>query len=150
MSLPSSMPREKKPLHKVQMTESKSSIIRQLLEEYEIETAGNIQEALKDLLGGTIKEMMETEMDVLSELKNREVKDILVICADGRTHIKEAITVTVPMTEYQCCIVHQVRNTLKYVADKDCKPFAADLNTIYHAETEEKALEALKSVTENG
>ena len=57
------MTREKKPVHKVQMTEGKRNIIRQLLEEYDIETAGDIQEALKDLLGGTIKEMMEAEMD---------------------------------------------------------------------------------------
>ena len=57
------MAREKKQIHKVEMTEGKRNIIRQLLEEYEIETAKDIQEALKDLLGGTIKEMMEAEMD---------------------------------------------------------------------------------------
>ena len=57
------MAREKKPLHKVQMTDGKRNIIRQLLEEYEIESAQDIQDALKDLLGGTIKEMMESEMD---------------------------------------------------------------------------------------
>ena len=55
--------REKKPVHKVQMTEGKRNIIHQLLQEYEIQTAEDIQEALKDLLGGTIKEMMEAEMD---------------------------------------------------------------------------------------
>ena len=57
------MAREKKPVHKVQMTDGKRNIIRQLLEEYEIESAQDIQDALKDLLGGTIKEMMESEMD---------------------------------------------------------------------------------------
>lgn len=57
------MAREKKPVHKVQMTEGKRNIIRQLLEEYDIESAQDIQDALKDLLGGTIKEMMEVEMD---------------------------------------------------------------------------------------
>ena len=55
--------REKKPVHRVVMTEGKRNIIRQLLEEYDIESAQDIQNALKDLLGGTIKEMMETEMD---------------------------------------------------------------------------------------
>ena len=55
--------KEKKPIHKVQMTEGKRNIIRQLLQEYDIETAEDIQDALKDLLGGTIKEMMEAEMD---------------------------------------------------------------------------------------
>ena len=57
------MAREKKPVHKVQMTEGKRNIIRQLLQEYDIESAQDIQDALKDLLGGTIKEMMEAEMD---------------------------------------------------------------------------------------
>ena len=55
--------REKKPVHKVVMTEEKRNIIQQLLQEYDIETAEDIQDALKDLLGGTIKEMMEAEMD---------------------------------------------------------------------------------------
>ena len=87
-------------------------------------------------------------LSVLNGLKNRGVKDILVICADGLTGIKEAITAAYPKTEYQRCIVHQVRNTLKYVADKDRKAFAADLKTIYHAPTEEAALEALERVTE--
>ena len=279
------MAREKKPVHKVVMTEGKRNIIQQLLQEYDIQSAEDIQEALKDLLGGTIKEMMEAEMDehqksqrsdsddyrngykskrinssygtmdiqvpqdrkstfepqvvrkrqkdissidqkiismyakgmttrqisetlediygfeasegfisdvtdkilpqiedwqkrplaevypvlyidaihysvrdngvirklaayvilginmdgqkevltiqvgenesskywlsVLNELKNRGVKDILIICADGLSGIKEAIAAAYPKTEYQRCIVHQVRNTLKYVADKD-------------------------------
>ena len=55
--------REKKPVHKVVMTEGKRNIIQQLLQEYDIETAEDIQDVLKDLLGGTIKEMMEAEMD---------------------------------------------------------------------------------------
>jgi Transposase and inactivated derivatives len=55
--------KEKRPVHKVQMTEGKRNIIHRLLEEYDIETAEDIQDALKDLLGGTIKKMMETEMD---------------------------------------------------------------------------------------
>ena len=57
------MAREKKPVHRVQMTEGKRSIIHQLLEEYDIQTAEDIQDALKALLGGTIKEMMEAELD---------------------------------------------------------------------------------------
>ena len=86
-------------------------------------------------------------LSVLNDLKNRGVKDILILCADGLSGIKEAITAAYPQTGYQRCIVHQVRNTLKYVADKDRKPFAADLKTIYHASNEEKALEALEKVT---
>ena len=87
-------------------------------------------------------------LSVLNELKNRGVKDILIICADGLTGIKEAIAAAFPKTEYQRCIVHQVRNTLKYVPDKDRKAFAADLKTIYQAADEKKALAALDRVTE--
>ena len=72
----------------------------------------------------------------------------MIICADGLTGIKEAITTAFPKTEYQRCIVHQVRNTLKYVADKDRKPFAADLKTIYNAPNEKKAIEARERVTQ--
>ena len=86
-------------------------------------------------------------LSVLNELKNRGVKDILIICADGLSGIKEAIAAAYPKTEYQRCIVHQVRNTLKYVADKDRKPFANDLKAIYQAPSEEQALEALERVT---
>lgn len=62
--------------------------------------------------------------------------------------MKEVISAAFPNTEYQRCIVHQVRNTLKYVADKNRKPFATDLKTIYQAHTEESALESLERVTE--
>lgn len=312
--------REKKPVHHVQMTDGKRAIIKQLLQEYDIETAEDIQDALKDLLGGTIKEMMEAEMDdhlgygrservdrseqsdyrngtkrkqvntsygsmmidvpqdrnstfepqvvkkrqkdisdidqkiismyakgmttrqisdtlmdiygfeasegfisdvtdkllpqieewqnrpldevypvlfidaihysvrdngvirklaayvilginlegkkevltieigqnesakywlsVLNNLKNRGVKDILIICADGLTGIKEAINTAFPQTEYQRCIVHQVRNTLKYVSEKDRKAFAADLKKIYNAPNETRAEEIKDAVTE--
>ena len=87
-------------------------------------------------------------LSVLNGLKNRGVKDILLICADGLSGMKEAIAAAFPKTEYQRCIVHQVRNTVKYVSDKDRKPFCADLKTIYQAPTEEKALDALEHVTE--
>ena len=87
-------------------------------------------------------------LSVLNELKNRGVKDILILCADGLTGIKEAIAAAFPKTEYQRCIVHQVRNTLKYVPDKDRKAFATDLKTIYQAADEKKALAALERVTE--
>ena len=311
------MARERKKVHKVQMTDGKRAIIHQLLDEYDIQTAEDIQDALKDLLGGTIKEMMEAEMDdhlgysksqrsesddyrngykskrvnssygsmeidvpqdrrstfepqivkkrqkdisdidqkiismyakgmttrqisdtiediygfetsegfisdvtdkimpqiedwqnrpldeiypvvfidavhfsvrddgvirklaayvvlginedglkevlsivvgenesskywlsVLNSLKNRGVRDILILCSDGLTGIKDAISTAFPKTEQQRSIVHMVRNTLKYVPDKDRKVFAKDLKTIYQAVNEEKALEALDRVTE--
>ncbi len=84
----------------------------------------------------------------MNNLKNRGVKDVLIICADGLTGIKEAIATAFPQTEYQRCIVHQVRNTLKYVADKDRKPFAADLKKIYGASNEAKAQELRNEVAE--
>ena len=87
-------------------------------------------------------------MSVLNGLKNRGVKDILVICADGLTGIKEAIGEAFPKTEYQRCIVHQVHNTLKYVPDKDRKAFSTDLKTIYQATDENKAPVALEHVKE--
>ncbi len=87
-------------------------------------------------------------LSVLNELKNRGVKDIMVLCADGLSGIKESIAVAYPQTEYQRCIVHQVRNTLKYVSDKDKKAFAADLKTIYHAPSEEVGYEHMEKVTE--
>lgn len=67
-------------------------------------------------------------LSALNELKNRGVKDILILYADGLSGIKEAIAAAYPQTEYQRCIVHQVRNTLKYVANKDQKAFAHDFH----------------------
>lgn len=61
-------------------------------------------------------------LSVLNGLKNRGVKDILIICADRLTGIRDAIQTSFPKTEYQRCIVHQIWNTLKYVADKDESP----------------------------
>lgn len=87
-------------------------------------------------------------LSVLNELKNRGVKDILILCADGLTGIKESINVAFPKTEYQRCIVHQVRNTLKYVADKDKKEFANDLKTIYHAPAEDIGHKRMIEITE--
>lgn len=87
-------------------------------------------------------------LGVLNELKNRGVNDILILCADGLTGMKEAVNVAFPKTEYQRCIVHQVRNTLKYVADKDKKKFAEDLKTIYQAPTETLAHERMLEITE--
>ena len=87
-------------------------------------------------------------LSILNELRNRGVRDIFVLCADGLSGIEEAISAAFPMTEYQRCIVHMVRNTLKYVADKDKKLFASDLKTIYHAPDEEEARRMMLAVTE--
>ena len=108
------------------------------------------QDGQKEVLSINIgqNESSKYWLSVLNELKNREVKDILILCADGLSGIKESIAVAFPNTEYQRCIVHQVRNTLKYVADKDKKEFAADLKTIYHAPTEETGYERMLKITD--
>jgi len=85
-------------------------------------------------------------LGILNEMKNRGVEDILVISADGLSGIKEAIGTAFPKTEYQRCIVHQVRNTLRYVGEKNKKEFATDLKTIYHAPNEEAGRNKLEEV----
>jgi putative transposase len=108
------------------------------------------KEGHKEVLSITIGENESAKywLSVLNELKNRGVKDIFVLCADGLTGIKEAISAAYPMTEHQRCIVHVVRNTLKYVAEKDKKAFANDLKTIYHAPDEQTGYVRMKEVAE--
>ena len=87
-------------------------------------------------------------LSVLNSLKNRGVQDILILCSDGLTGIKDAISAAFPKTEHRRCIVHMVRNTLKYVANKDMKSFAKDLKTIYTAPDEKAALTQLDQITD--
>lgn len=86
----------------------------------------------------------------MNELKNRSVKDVSIICADDLTGIKRIYHCCFSKTKYQCCIVHQVRDTPKYVPDKNRKAFATDLKTIYQSVDEKKTLATLDRVTENG
>lgn len=111
---------------------------------------GISEEGQKEVLTITIgdNESAKYWLSVLNELKNRGVQDILVLCADGLAGIKEAIEAAYPLTEYQRCIVHVVRNTLKYVSYKDRKAFAADLKTIYHASDEQTGHKRMLAVTE--
>ncbi|MGL5312832.1 MAG: IS256 family transposase [Peptostreptococcaceae bacterium] len=108
------------------------------------------EEGRKEVLSIQIGENESSKywLGVLNELKNRGVKDILILCADGLAGIKESISVAFPNTEYQRCIVHQVRNTLKHVSDKDKKEFAKDLKSIYHAASEEQGYSIMLEVTE--
>ena len=73
---------------------------------------------------------------------------MFVLCADGLSNVKEAIASAFPMAEYQRCIVHVVRNTLRYIADKDKKAFANDLKTIYHAPDEQNGHARMEAVAE--
>ena len=95
-------------------------------------------DGMKDVLSIEVGETESAKywLAVLNNLKNRGVKDILVLCADGLSGIKEAIEAAFPKTDYQRCIVHMVRNTLLHVSEKNKKAFAADLKTIYHAADE--------------
>jgi transposase-like protein len=103
---------------------------------------------MKDVLSIEIGETESAKFwfSVLTNLKNRGVKDILVLCADGLAGIKEAIETSFPMTDYQRCIVHMVRNTLLHVSEKHRKEFAKDLKTIYHAASEEAGYENVMEV----
>lgn len=80
---------------------------------------------------------------VLNELKNRGVNDILIACCDGLTGFPEAITAVFPQTTVQLCIVHMIRNSVKFVSYKDLKAVVADLKLIYTAVNEDQASDAL-------
>jgi putative transposase len=82
-------------------------------------------------------------LGILNELHNRGVQDILIAAVDGLTGFPEAINAVFPKTEVQLCIVHMVRNSLKFVPYKDRKEIAADLKTVYASATEEAAAAAL-------
>lgn len=106
-------------------------------------------DGMKEVLSITVGENESSKywLSVLNSLKNRGVQDILILCSDGLTGIKDAVCAAFPKTEQQRCIVHMVRNTLKYVANKDMKAYAKDLKTIYTAANEEAAMKQLEAVT---
>ncbi len=85
-------------------------------------------------------------LNVLSELKNRVVEDILIACIDNLQGFKEAISSRYPQAELQQCIVHQIRNSMRYVSYKDRKALMRDLKTVYQANTAEMAESELEVV----
>jgi len=95
----------------------------------------------KDVLGMYLSESEGANfwLQVLTDLNNRGVQDILIACTDNLKGFSEAILSVFPKTEIQTCIVHQIRNSLKYVASKDQKKFMADLKLVYRADTKEIA-----------
>ena len=102
-------------------------------------------EGRKDLLGIWLSENEGAKfwLNVLTELQNRGVKDILIACVDGLKGFPDAIRTVFPETQIQLCIVHMVRNSLKYVVWKDYKAVTKDLKRIYQSITEEEALQSL-------
>jgi len=108
---------------------------------------GLTQEGKKQVLGMWISETESASfwMTVLTELKARGVKDILIASTDNLSGFTEAIKGVFPLADTQLCIVHQVRNSLRYVVWKDKKEFAADMKEIYHAATLQAAEQALEN-----
>lgn len=102
-------------------------------------------EGQKELLGMWLSENEGAKfwLSVLTELQNRGVKDILIACVDGLKGFPDAINAVFPQTHIQLCIVHMVRNSMKFVPWKDYKAIAADLKKIYQSATEDEALLAL-------
>jgi len=87
-------------------------------------------------------------LGVINDLKQRGVEDVLIICIDGLKGFEEAIRTIFPNTEVQSCVVHQIRNSLKYVASKDQKTFMTELKPVYRADTESQALDELAKLKE--
>ena len=104
----------------------------------------------KELLGMWIAETEGARfwLSVLTELRNRGLEHILIACVDGLTGFPDAVEVVYPKARVQLCIVHMVRNSLRYVAWKDYSKVAADLKNIYRSATEQGALSALEKLTE--
>jgi Transposase and inactivated derivatives len=103
-------------------------------------------EGHKDVLGIWIGENESAKfwLHVLNELRNRGVQDILIACVDNLNGFSEAISACYPKTEIQKCIIHQIRNSIKYVSYKDVKKITAALKPIYKAPTEQAALDELE------
>jgi transposase-like protein len=111
---------------------------------------GVTMEGQKELLGLWLSENEGAKfwLSVLTELQNRGVNDILIACVDGLKGFPDAITSAYPNTQIQLCIVHMVRNSVRYVPWKDYKAVTADLKRIYQSTTEEEALLALEQFSE--
>ncbi len=112
---------------------------------------GLTQEGYKELLGMYIgeNEGAKFRLQVLTDLQNRGLEDIFIACIDNLTGFADAIESVFPKTEVQLCIVHQVRNSQKYLSYKDLKPFMKDLQNVYKATTIELAERSLDQLESN-
>ena len=106
------------------------------------------KEGYKNILGIWIGESESSKfwLGVLNDLKQRGVKDILIMCSDNLTGIKEAINTAFPNTIQQRCIVHMIRNSIKFISYKDLKEFCNDLKKIYTSNNEKIGYEELQKV----
>lgn len=107
-------------------------------------------EGKKDVLGMYVgqNESAKFWLSILNGLKNRGVEDILIACVDGLIGFPQAIEAVFPQMEIQQCIIHQIRNTTRFVSCKEIKPLMADLKRVYAAPTEDTALVELESFDE--
>ena len=105
-------------------------------------------EGFKEILGIWVGENESAKywLGVLNELKQRGVKDILILCSDNLTGIKDAINAAYPNTVQQRCIVHMIRNSVKYVNYKDLREFTKDLKQIYTSSNEKKGYDKLQEI----
>jgi transposase-like protein len=108
------------------------------------------KEGRKEILGMYISESEGANfwLQVLTDLQNRGVKDILIACTDNLTGFTEAIHSVFPKADIQLCVIHQIRNSLKYVASKEQKVFMKDLKLVYQADTKDQADTALLDLEE--
>jgi transposase-like protein len=105
----------------------------------------------RDVLGHWLGEGSETSnfwLSVVTDLQGRGVQDIFIACMDGLSGFREAVLAVFPRTQIQRCIIHQIRNSLKYVTWTDRKPFMADLRLVYQAATREAAEAQLRQLHE--
>lgn len=108
------------------------------------------KDGIKEVLGMYLSESEGANywLQVLTHLHNRGLKDILIACTDNLTGFSEAIRSVYPKTDIQLCIIHQIRNSLRYVASKDSKVFMKDLKLVYQADTKGQAETALLDLEE--
>ena len=111
---------------------------------------GYTMEGYKDILGLWVDEAEGAKfwLGICNDLNNRGVKEILIACMDGLKGLPQAIQTVFPSANIQTCIVHQIRNSIKYIASKDKKSFMKDLKEVYKAPTEELALAQLDKLKE--
>lgn len=109
------------------------------------------QDGYKELLGMYIGENEGSKfwLQILTDLQNRGIEDIFIASIDNLQGFAEAIETIFPQTEVQLCVVHQIRNSQKYLSYKDVKPFMKDLHGVYRATTKEQAERNLEQLAAN-
>lgn len=108
-------------------------------------------EGHRDILGHWVGDGSESSnfwLSVITDLQTRGVKDIFIACMDGLSGFKEAVLAVFPQTQIQRCIIHQIRNSLKYITWNDRKAFMLDLKTVYQASTRESAEAHLRQLAD--